>query len=149
MISYTEGLPDHGSSGMPSSRYVVGFPGSSFGGSISSSSEAGHRIGLDHPRSLGQRQGVEIAPQHREALCGSVDEDRVRGPAGKRLDPQRARPGVQVEDVCAVEWAEHGEQRLAHAVRGRSHTCSWGEQSTTSQLSRDHAHAVPTRFPSG
>jgi hypothetical protein len=44
----------------------------------------------------------------------------ARGSARERLDPQRARAGEQVEHACVRDpRGEDGEQRLAHAVRGR------------------------------
>ena len=43
----------------------------------------------------------------------------LAGAARERLDPERARARVQVEHREALDRAEHAEQRLAHAVRGR------------------------------
>src|SRR3954451_21769170 len=77
-----------------------------------------HRVGALHARLDLQR--LQVALDRGDRLRVALHEHRARRAARQRLDPARARAGVQVEHPGAGHVAQHREERLAHAVRRRS-----------------------------
>ena len=62
----------------------------------------------------------QVAPDRRDRGRRGVDQRRLGGPSGERLDRQRARAGEQVEHRARPSTStEDREQRLADAVRRR------------------------------
>src|SRR5690606_13835918 len=72
-----------------------------------------------------------------------VDEHGLRRPARERLDRKRPGAGKEIEDAEAGDVAQHREQRLARAVRGRAHVRALrGEQTPAAKLPRDDPQAA-------
>ena len=61
-------------------------------------------------RDAGCKQAVMEVSSH------GIDQQRVRGAARQRLEPDRTRPGIEVENVRAAQRAEPGQQRAEHRL---------------------------------
>src|SRR4029434_4440597 len=83
-----------------------------------------------------ERDGARITLHERD-VCGTPAE---------RLDPDRARAGVAVEDACALDARRQDvEQRLAQLVGGRTQALPCrGLQPSALEAPRDHSHVYPT-----
>ena len=71
------------------------------------------------------------------------------GPAGKRLDPECAGARIEIEHARAVQIAEPREERLAHAIRGRTRSGRRRAQAPPPELASRHAHVRPLSRSSG
>src|SRR5215218_5301064 len=67
-----------------------------------------------------QSERVQVGADRRDGARRAVAEERASGAPRERLDPQGAGAREEVEHRFALQRAEDGEQRLAHAVGGRA-----------------------------
>jgi len=115
-----------------------------FAPALSCGAQEGAGVGAVH---LGlQSEGGQVVADGPHGGVRAVHEHGLGGPARQGLDAQRARAGEQVQHPQALDVAEGGEQRLAHAVRGRPGPRAAGrDQAPPPELSGDDAH--PPIFP--
>lgn len=73
------------------------------------------------PAQLGiQAGGLQVAADRRLGRPGDVHQRGLGGTPGQGLDRQRPGAGEQVEDPQTVQRTEDREERLTHAVGGRT-----------------------------
>jgi hypothetical protein len=93
-----------------------------------------------------QPQGRHVLAQQRSGLRSLVDEQSKCRAAGQRLEPERARPGKEIEharirDGIAVGMDENVEQRLPQPIGGRPDRLRRrGREQAPAQTPADDAH---------
>ena len=95
----------------------------SYGGSQKTRSNACSRADRSHPSTSRRTTSppvapsvVEVLPDRADRVGAGLEEDRAGRAARERLDPERARAGVDVATRSAVDQADDREERLLDAV---------------------------------
>jgi fused signal recognition particle receptor len=93
--------------------------------------------------------GAPLVQQLAQGVDGAsvaVDERAARGAARERLEPERARTGIEVEATPAFEPAlQPVEQGLAHAIAGRTYLARPKLPATSAPAAGDDAQAPGLR----
>src|SRR6185437_16335118 len=88
-----------------------------------------------------QPQPVEVALDRVHGVRVLLDEDRARGAAGERLDPQRTGAGEEIEHARPVHGPDEVEDVLADAVRRRPRVeTAWRDELVALAAAGDDAH---------
>src|SRR5206468_10559110 len=103
-------------------------------------------VPLEHLEALDDPERGEVESDDAGGPAILLDERRVLGAAGERLDPERSRAREEVGHAQVLDVAEDREERLPDAVGRRAGANARRDlQPPTSVLTRDDPHATALR----